>query len=327
MAGTSEPYLQLEAEFAKWNGNRYAVSCNTGTAAIHLALRSLNIGKGDEVIVPEFSMIAAAFAVSYCGATPVFVDCGDDLNIDVSKIEGKITTRTRCIVPVHIYGRPCDMPRIMEIAKRHSLKVVEDCAEAHGAHILGKKVGTFGDIGCFSFYRNKIVHAEEGGICVTEDQALYGRMRLLKNMAFNESHDYIHSELAYNYRMTNGQAKLALDSLRKVEASLNRRKMIASLYDKGLKQYTKPRPYGSVVWVYDFYPPERDDVLYKVASRRFFRPMSEQPMYRGRFNHLKAYDAGQRGVYLPVDVPQKEAEGILKQVLEIVHKDATPKAG
>lgn len=314
------PYQQLEKEFAEWLGSREAVSCNTGTAALHLALRALNIGPGDEVIVPEFSMIAAAWAVTYCGATPVFVDCGDDLNIDVDLIEQAVTSKTKAIIPVHIYGRPCNMERIMEIASRHALRVIEDCAEAHGAHIAGRKLGTFGDIGCFSFYRNKIVRAEEGGICVTDDPELADRLRLLKNVAFNENHDYIHSEVAFNYRMPDAEARLALKSLRKVTANLLKRQMIRALYDRKLKEYTKPRLRGSVVWVYDFYPPRREEILASVPSRRFFRPMSEQPMYLKEYKQLKAHAFGQTGIYLPVDVSQKEAEVILERVLAIVHR-------
>lgn len=322
MGGIFEAYRELEYSFAKFQGTSFAVSCNSGTSALHLALRALNIGPGDEVIVPEFTMIACAWAVSYCGATPVFVDCGADLLIDVSKIEAAITSRTRAIMPVHIYGRVCDMPRILGIAQSHGLKVVEDCAEAHGATLDDKKAGTFGDIGCFSFYRNKIIRAEEGGICVTENQALADRMRFLKNMAFNEGHDYIHPEMGFNYRMPDAQANLALESLNRIESNLEHRRKIAGLYDEVLKPFTIPRPTGSVIWVYDFIVPWREEVIRAIPkARRFFRPMSEQPMYYDSdFNKTKAHLFSEQGVYLPVDIEEEEANLYLAVLDELVHR-------
>ncbi|MFB6556897.1 DegT/DnrJ/EryC1/StrS family aminotransferase, partial [Streptomyces sp. NPDC056405] len=167
---------RFEQAFADYNGTAHGVACSSGTTALTLALRALGVGPGDEVIVPEFTMVASAWAVTYTGATPVFVDCGDDLNIDVSRIEEKITSRTKVLMPVHVYGRRCDMDAIMDIAFQYNLKVVEDSAEAHG-------VRPTGDIACYSLFANKIITAGEGGICLTDDPKLADQIAHLRAMA------------------------------------------------------------------------------------------------------------------------------------------------
>jgi len=161
---------RFEDAFAGYNGVSGAVACSSGTAALTLALRALGVGPGDEVIVPEFTMVASAWAVTYTGATPVFVDCADDLNVDVSLIESRITPRTKAIMPVHIYGRRCDMDAIMGLAHEYNLRVVEDSAEVHGVRPVA-------DIACFSLYANKIITSGEGGVCVTDDPFLERQMR------------------------------------------------------------------------------------------------------------------------------------------------------
>ena len=164
---------KFEEKWAKCIGVKYAVTCNSGTSALMLALKAIEVGSGDEVIVPEFTMVACADAVAWLGAKPVFVDCGNDLNIDSKLIEAKITSKTKAIMPVHIYGRPCNMRAINEIAKKHNLFVVEDACEAHGAKYFNQRVGGIGNIGCFSLFANKIINSGEGGICTTNDSALY----------------------------------------------------------------------------------------------------------------------------------------------------------
>lgn len=176
-----QPYQQLELEYAKFDGSKYAVSCNSGTAALHLAMLSLGITAGDEVIIPDFTMAACGFAVSYCGATPIFVDCDGTLCIDWKLIEKKITKKTKAIMAVHIYGRLCNMKEILKIAKKHNLYVIEDACEAQGAVYKSKA-----DITCYSFYENKIIHAEEGGICTTNSKKFADKMNYYKNMAFGD---------------------------------------------------------------------------------------------------------------------------------------------
>lgn len=280
-----QPYQQLEKEYAKFTGSKYAVSCNSGTSALHLALKAIGIGEGDEVIVPEFTMIACAYAVSYTGAKPVFVDCGDDLNIDCSLIEEKITPKTQAIMPVHIYGRLCDMDEIRDIARRHGLWVIEDACEAQGAVYKSKA-----DITCYSFYQNKIIHAEEGGICTTDNPHLAERMNYLKNMCFGEKHDYIHDEIGFNYRMPNSQAKLALESLKEYPYEKKRRKELVRMYDEIFGK----TPNRDANWVYDM---KKMKVPYE--TREFFKPMSMQPPYFDpNYKKLNAYKKSKEGMYI-----------------------------
>lgn len=308
VSSTGRFIKEFEEAFAKYIGVKYAVACSSGTNALLLALRALDIGPGDEVIVPEFTMVATAWAVSYTGAQPVFVDCGPDLNIDISKIESVITPKTKAIIPVHIYGRPADMQKINEIARRHNLFVIEDAAEAHGAEIQGKKVGSWGVMGCFSLFGNKIITSGEGGIITTNDAQLAEQLKWLRSMAFDEKHTFLHKKIGYNFRMTNLQGAVALAQLERIDEFLAKRKQIGEWYDEYLAPYVIPRPKGSVIWYYDIVlknKEEKDKVVAKlenngIESRVFFKPMSMQPMYfRESYKNMKAYDFSERGIYIP----------------------------
>lgn len=211
---------RFEDAFAKYCGVRYAVAVCNGTVAIHLALSVLGIGKGDEVIIPSFTMIATAFAVCYTGATPVFVDVDKEtFNIDVEKIEEKITPRTKAIIPVHIFGNPCDMAEINHIAKKYGLFIVEDAAEAHGAEFDGKKVGSFSDIASFSFFANKNLTTGEGGMVVTDSEGYYKSCKYKKNMCFpvDVPRVYSHDDIGFNYRMSNLHAAIGLAQTEKAD--------------------------------------------------------------------------------------------------------------
>jgi dTDP-4-amino-4,6-dideoxygalactose transaminase len=268
-----EAYKQLEKKYSKFVGSKYAVSCNSGTSALHLALMAVGVGKGDEVIVPDFTMAACGFAVSYTGATPVFVDCDDTLCIDPKLIEEKITKRTKVIMAVHIYGRLCQMDKILKIAKKHHLRVIEDACEAQGAVYKSKA-----DITCYSFYQNKIIHAEEGGIATTDNKKYADKMRYLKNMAFDKGHTFFHKDIGYNYRMPESQAKLALESLKNVKEELKERRFA----EQNLECFLPSgMPRRDVVWVYDFIRkiPKGFKEKYKDDLRPFFKPLSSFPMY------------------------------------------------
>ncbi|OKI02219.1 aminotransferase [Streptomyces sp. CB02923] len=295
------PMVQrFESAFADYNGVAHGVSCSSGTAALTLALRALGIGPGDEVIVPEFTMIASAWAVTYTGATPVFVDCGDDLNIDAGRIEEKITARTKAIMPVHIYGRRCDMDAIMDIAYQYNLRVVEDSAEAHGIRPVG-------DIACYSLFANKIITAGEGGICLTDDPRLAGQMAHLRAMAFTKDHSFLHKKVAYNYRMTAMQAAVALAQTERLDEILEIRREIERRYDEGLAGIPgiTLMPSRDVLWMYDLRAERREELREFLAgesieTRLFFKPMSRQPMYLDPvWPSLKANTFAEDGLYLP----------------------------
>lgn len=223
----------FEKKFAEFCDSKFAVSTSNGTSALHLALLALGIGKNDEIIVPDLTFAATINACLYVCATPKIVDIDpSSWCIDPVSIEKAITKQTKAIIPVHLYGQPCNMSAIMTIAKKHRLYVIEDCAEAHGATYKGRKVGSFGDIGCFSFYGNKVITTGEGGMCVTKSKRLSERMRLFKNHGMSVSKKYWHSVIGCNYRMTNLQAAIGLAQMEHIADILQKRNMIEDAYRK-----------------------------------------------------------------------------------------------
>lgn len=231
----------FEEEFSKYCGVRYGIAVCNGTVAIHLALVALGVGSGDKVIIPDFTMIATAAAVVYTGAVPVFVDVEPSTwNIDPARIEEKITVRTKAVMPVSIFGNPCDMDPIREIARRHNLHVIEDAAEAHGAEYKGKKTGALADITAFSFFANKNLTTGEGGMVLTDDKELADCCRYFKNLCFPLSapRNYIHEDIGFNYRMSNLHAAIGLAQVEKADEYRAMRIHNAELY----KQYLKDVP-------------------------------------------------------------------------------------
>lgn len=223
----------FEDNFAKYCDCEYGVSVCNGTVSLHLALTALGLKKGDEVIIPDFTMIASAFAICYTGAKPVFVDVDKDTwNIDINKIEEKITPKTKAIMPVHIFGNPCNMQAIMELATKYNLFIIEDAAEAHGATYNDKKVGSFSDIASFSFFANKNLTTGEGGMLVMNNPKYYDQCRYLKNMSFplNGPRNYQHENIGFNYRMSNIHAAIGLAQVEKAEEYKERRIHNNSLY-------------------------------------------------------------------------------------------------
>lgn len=296
-------YKELEQKFAEFVKSKYAVSVNTGTAALHLALVALGIKEGDEVIVPDFTMSACGFAVSYTGAKVVTVDCDETLNIDVKEIERKITSKTKAIMPVHIYGRLCNMAEIMRIAKKYNLYVIEDASEAHGA-----VVDSQADITCYSFYKNKIIHAEEGGICTTNDEKLYEKMQYLKNMAFGDDHDYFHTSIGFNYRMPDAMAKLALESLNNYKENAENRRRVEKLFAKHCKHYKADG--RDAVWVYDFMCDNPKEVVKNnPKARHFFKPLSTMPMWKQEVGRNAKYYS-EHGAYYIVEPEMAEDDVI-----------------
>ncbi len=228
----------FEEAFADYCGVKYSVGVCNGTVALHLALTCLSIGKGDEVIIPNFTMISSAFSVCYTRAVPVFVDADEkSWNIDVTNIEEKITPRAKAIMPVHIFGNPCDMDAIQQIATRHNLFIIEDAAEAHGAMYKGKKIGSLSDIAAFSFFANKNLTTGEGGMVVTDYENLYEKALYYKNLCFDPDapRNYIHNDIGFNYRMSNLHAAIGLAQTEKADEYKKMRIRNGKLYRKYLR--------------------------------------------------------------------------------------------
>ena len=326
---------KFENDFADFCETKHAVSCSSGTAALHLALDSIGIKKGDEVIVPTFTMIATTNAIMYCGGTPVYVDSNmKDWNMDVKQIEKVITKQTKAIIAVHTYGCPCDMDKINKIAKKYNLVVIEDAAEAHGALYKGHKVGSLGDIACFSFYGNKILTTGEGGMITTNNSETAILCKYLKNHAFGVPR-FIHSAIGYNYRMTNIQAAIGCAQVENADILVYNRKANATLYNKylkGVKGITLPpkcKNGTNVYWMYGILVNKMDRDLFMqelrqngIDTRTFFFPCHKQPCYPKINKEFPVADKLWRtGLYLPsggsLTVDQiKEVCDVIKNVLK-----------
>ena len=235
---SSGKYIEkFEDSFSNYIGTKYGISCSNGSTALHLACSALELKKGDEVIVTTLTNIASVNGIIQSGATPVIVDIEEDTwNMDISKIREKITDKTKAIMAVHIYGHPCDMDLIIQLAKEHGLYMIEDVAEAHGAEYKGRKCGSFSDIACFSFYANKVLTTGEGGMCLTNDEKLAEKIRLLRNMAFGPPESrFVHHEIGFNYRLTNMQAAVGLAQTENANKLVEARRNVGLKYNSFLK--------------------------------------------------------------------------------------------
>jgi perosamine synthetase len=310
---------RFEEAFAEACDARYGVACANGTVALHLALATLGVGPGDEVILPTFTMIATINSVTYTGATPVLVDSEPlTWNMDLNQVADKITPRTRVVMPVHTYGHPVDMEPLLELAERHGLSIVEDAAEAHGADYRGRKAGSLGHAGCFSFYANKIITTGEGGMITTNDPEIARLARILRDHAFSEERHFWHKYLGYNYRMTNMQAAVGLAQTEQLATFVAARRANAARYSAALDRIpgivTPPEAdwAKNVFWMYsilvqDEFGMTRDglrDCLadHGIETRTFFIPMHLQPIYYQAFKGQRypvAEMLCQRGFYLP----------------------------
>ena len=272
----------------------YCLAASNGTVALHLALVSLNIGAGDEVIVPNLTFGASVHSIIHSGATPILVDVNiDTWNISPQSILAAITHKTKAIMPVHIYGNPCDMVEIMKIAEEHDLLVVEDCAEALGAKISGQPVGSFGDAAAFSFFANKIITCGEGGAVTFKDKLTYEKARILRDHGMSKDKRYWHEEVGYNYRLTNIQAAIGCAQLEQLASFTERRKKIFDIYDDILIPtglFERPlvnKDNNESYWLYTFLIKKVVDIdllmdkLSKsgIDSRPVFYPMNHMPAF------------------------------------------------
>jgi len=338
------PYVdRFERDFASYVRVPHALSVMNGTVALHLALHGMGIKQGDEVIVPDLTFVAPAHAVLQVGALPVLVDVEPDTwCLDPKAVEKAITPKTRAIIAVHLYGHPADMTALRAIAEGRKLLLIEDCAEAHGAEVSGARVGSLGEVGCFSFYGNKILTTGEGGAITTSNGQLADRLRFLKDHGMSKERRYYHSELAFNYRMTNLQAALGVAQLERAEGLVEARRRAFSWYQSRLGADSRVRlnveraGYRNSYWMVSaVLGPEvkksRDQVASElrakgIDTRPFFVPLSELPHLAGaRKVGLTADDCpvarelGSRGLNLPSggDLEEGDVErvcGALKKI-------------
>lgn len=336
ISSNGEYIRRFEQAFAQACGVSHALSCANGTVALHLALLALGVGPGDEVLVPTLTYVATANAVMYCEARPVFLDCEPETwNLDVEKVEAAITSRTRGVIVVHLYGHPCDMDPILEIAQRHGLWVVEDAAEAFGAEYRGRPAGSLGDIATFSFYGNKILTTGEGGMVTTQDDRLAGRVRQFKSQGMDPQRRYWFPVVGYNYRMTNIEAAIGLAQLEKADWHIERRRENARWYQELLgddprlslpveKPWAKNVYWMSSIVLKDEFPLERDVVMQRLAqagveTRPFFYPLHTLPMYAPLCAGAvfpAAERLGARGMNLPssANLSREDVEYVCTQI-------------
>lgn len=331
----------FEETFAKFCGTKHAISTNNGTTALHLALVALELRPGDEVIIPTVTYIATANAVRYCGATPVLADVlPGTLNLDPADIERRITTRTKGIIAVHLYGHPADMDAINAVANRHGLWVLEDAAEAHGAAVNGKRVGSLGRCATFSFFGNKIITTGEGGMITTDDDALAERLRLYRGQGMDPKRRYWFPVVGYNYRMTNIQAAIGLAQMEAIDKAIEERDRLARWYDEALApldtQIIRPscQPWARhVYWMYNIFlrdggEARRDAVMRLldaagIETRPVFYPMHVLPPYAQPGIFPVADLWAQRGINLPThqgltqDDVQRIADSLAQALLSV----------
>lgn len=324
-------YLEaFERRWAAFCGMPHGVAVSSGSTALAAAAACLNLGPGDEVIMPTFTIISCAVAVVDRGAIPVLVDVDPrTFTMDVRQVAARITPRTRAIMAVHIYGHPVDMDPILEAARRHGLAVIEDAAEAHGAQYKGRRCGGLGDLGCFSFYANKIVTTGEGGMVLARDEQMADRLRAERNLAFRPERRFFHEEIGHNYRLTNLQAAIGCAQLDNIDERIERKRRLGQAYGDRLARFAQlqlpvEEPWATnVYWVYGVVL--RDDVPMDAAelagrlreqgveTRPFFLGMHEQPAFRRRGlfetdRHPVAERIARRGLYLPSGLTLTDAQ-------------------
>ena len=334
---------EFEEKFSSYIGMKYGIAVSSGTAALHIALLSLGVGSGDEVIVPAFTMGATWLAVLYTGARPVFVDCElDNFNIDVKQVEKKISKKTKVIIPVHVYGHAAEMDAIMKIAKRHKIDVLEDAAEACGGEYRRKKCGSFGKINAFSFYANKIITTGEGGMVITNDEGLAIRARQFRDLHHSLKKRFVHDGVGFNYRMTNLQGALGCGETLHIEEYLLKKQYMASVYKlllKAIPGITLPQTKSyvkNVYWMYGILVNEekfgigkdmlREEMLAEgVETRDFFYSPNKQPILKKYLAKTETFPntetIEENGFYIPsglalTDVQMRRVANTIKKIYQ-----------
>ncbi len=322
---------EFEEKMSTSVGRKYGIAVSNGTAALEVAVQALNISEGDEVIMPTFTIISCAMAVTKRGGIPVFVDSDRDTwNMRVDEIESKITAKTKAIMVVHIYGLPVDIDKVKAIALKHNLRIIEDAAEMHGQTYDGKPCGSFGDISIFSFYPNKHITTGEGGMVLTDDEELADRCKAIRNLCFQREVRYVHEEISDNYRFTNLQAAVGLAQLERLEEFVEKKRKMGRLYTemlsdvKGLRLPIPSNEHAeNIYWVYGILMDEEIEIdnrtmIKKLAEkgvgcRTFFWCMHEQPVYtkQGMYtdeHYSNAEYMARKGFYIPSGLALTEAQ-------------------
>ena len=336
---------QFEEKMSASVCRKYGIAVSNGTAALEVAVQALGIHSGDEVIMPTFTIISCAMAVTKAGGVPVFVDSDlSDWNMKVEDIEARITKKTKAIMVVHLYGLPVKMDGVLRIAKKYHLKVIEDAAEMHGQTYKGKPCGSFGDISIFSFYPNKLITTGEGGMIVTDNDELADRCRMIRNLCFRQDVRYVHDEISDNYRFTNLQAAVALAQLERLEEFVKRKRKMGKYYSQRFCEVDGcSTPIGqtdyaeNIYWVYGLVLDEKITIDNKkmqqllaeegIGSRTFFWCMHEQPVYKkaGLFigeHYTNAEYLARKGFYIPsgLALTDEQMEEVADKVIKIMRK-------
>ena len=340
------PFVKkFEQGMAELTGRKYAVAVSNGSVALDTAVLALKIGEGDEVIMPTFTIMSCAAPLVRVGAKPVLVDSDPyTWNMNVDDIESKITSKTKAIMVVHIYGLPVDMDPVLELAKKYNLYIIEDAAEMHGQTYKGRPCGSFGDISTFSFYPNKHITCGEGGMVLTNDEALADRCASVRNLFFSPKKRYIHEELGYNFRMTNLQAAIGVAQLEKIDRTVAKKRHIGALYTKLLKDVdglqlpvAKTDYADNIYWVYgivlaDDLPIDADEFMKRLGAegigcRGFFWGMHEQPVFKEMKlfegeSYPVAENLARRGLYIPsgVNLTDDDQEYVVEKMKEILYE-------
>jgi perosamine synthetase len=336
------PFIKkFEELFAKKVGRKYGIAVCNGSVALDAAVLALGIGKDDEVIMPSFTIISCAAAIIRAGAKPVLVDSDPDTwNMNVDELEDKITPKTRAIMIVHIYGLPVDINPVLSLANKYELKIIEDAAEMHGQTYYNAPCGSFGDVSTFSFYPNKHITTGEGGMIVTDDEALAEKCRSLRNLCFKPEKRFLHDELGYNFRMTNLQAALGLAQLERLDEFVNRKRRMGDLYTRLLQSVPNIQlPISNtsysenIYWVYGILlhksiPITAEEAMRQlglqgIGTRPFFYPMHMQPVFHkmGLFTGEKYPNAehlAEKGFYIPSGLALTDAQ--IERVAQAVNK-------
>jgi perosamine synthetase len=325
------PFVQeFERKWSSYCGAEYGVAVSSGTAALQIAVSALKLERGSEVIMPSWTIISCAIAIIEAGCVPVLVDCDPEtwcMNLD--EVESKIVPKTRAVMPVHMFGHPVDMRRLVALAKKHDLFIIEDAAESHGAEVSGRRVGGLGDMGCFSFYANKIVTTGEGGMVVTNNLEFVERLRSLRNLCFRQDRRFFHTDLGHNYRLTNLQAAVGVAQVDDVDMHIQKKRWIAACYRERLRNIGHislpvERHWAKhVYWMYglvlnDSVPFDAVEFARRlreqgIETRPFFLGMHEQPVLqaRGLFQR-EVYPVSEtlarRGLYIPSGLTLTESQ-------------------